>query len=150
MATSCLSCGPWDPHRSMWDLSSQTRDGIPACCIGRWILNHWTTREVLGLIFFHRGPIDSDIKALSPRPNFFFWVSQSSMKLGFTPGQSVLFESSTQSWVVTVLGVGWGSLLPAFMVFWTQYWEFLHILHSLHTESDLGWASLSCLVLGRD
>ena len=32
--------------------SSQTRDqnGVP--CIGRWILNHWTTREVLELMIF--------------------------------------------------------------------------------------------------
>ena len=36
------SCGAWAwlPH-GMWDLSSLTRDGH-----GRWILNHWTIREV--------------------------------------------------------------------------------------------------------
>ena len=27
--------------------SSQTRDQTPLSCIGRWVLNHWTTREVL-------------------------------------------------------------------------------------------------------
>ena len=27
--------------------SSWTRDGTHVPCIGRWILNHWTTREVL-------------------------------------------------------------------------------------------------------
>ena len=31
----------------MWDLSSLTREGIHAACIGRWILNHWTAREAL-------------------------------------------------------------------------------------------------------
>ena len=31
----------------MWDLSSPTRDWTRVCCIGRWTLNHWTTREVL-------------------------------------------------------------------------------------------------------
>ena len=31
---------------SMWDLSSLTRDQTCVLCIGRWILNHWTTREV--------------------------------------------------------------------------------------------------------
>ena len=33
----------------MWDLSSQTRDWTHVHCIGRWILNHWTTREILPL-----------------------------------------------------------------------------------------------------
>ena len=26
--------------------SSQIRDGTHDCCIGWWILNHWTNREV--------------------------------------------------------------------------------------------------------
>ena len=30
----------------MWDLISYTRDWAPVHCIGRQILNHWTTREV--------------------------------------------------------------------------------------------------------
>lgn len=30
----------------MWDLSSLTSDWICVPCIGRWILNYWTTREV--------------------------------------------------------------------------------------------------------
>ena len=30
----------------MWDLSSPTRNQTQVPCIGRWILNHWTTREV--------------------------------------------------------------------------------------------------------
>ena len=30
----------------MWDLSSPTRDRTRVPCIGRWILNHCTTREV--------------------------------------------------------------------------------------------------------
>ena len=33
----------------MWDLSS--RPGIGLVSLGRWILNHWTTREVLPLTF---------------------------------------------------------------------------------------------------
>ena len=32
--------------RSVWDLSSPTRDQTCVTCIGRQILNHWTTREV--------------------------------------------------------------------------------------------------------
>ena len=30
----------------MWDLNSPTRDGTHVLYIGRWILTHWTTREV--------------------------------------------------------------------------------------------------------
>ena len=30
----------------MWELISLTRDQIHLPCIGRWILNHWATREV--------------------------------------------------------------------------------------------------------
>ena len=32
--------------RSVWDLSSLTRDQTHIPCIGRWIPNHWTTRLV--------------------------------------------------------------------------------------------------------
>ena len=41
------------PH-SIWDLSSLTRDETHVPCVGRWILSHWTTREV-------------------PLPSFFFF-----------------------------------------------------------------------------
>ena len=45
-----LSCTP-----SMWDLSSLTRDWTRDLCIGRWILNHWTTREVqIYFLFYHK------------------------------------------------------------------------------------------------
>ena len=33
---------PW----GMWDISSLTTDQTCSSCIGRWNLNHWTTREV--------------------------------------------------------------------------------------------------------
>ena len=36
----------------MWDLSALTRDRTRVSCIGRRILNHWTTREVPNLDFF--------------------------------------------------------------------------------------------------
>ena len=35
---------------SMWNLSSQTRDQTSVPCIGRQILNHWTTRGVPQLL----------------------------------------------------------------------------------------------------
>ena len=33
------------------DISSQTRDWTGTPCIGRWSLNHWTTREVPSAVF---------------------------------------------------------------------------------------------------
>ena len=41
------SCRTWAemPH-GMWDISSPTRDQTHVPCIGRWMLNYWTTREV--------------------------------------------------------------------------------------------------------
>ena len=45
-AFSCHGAQASLPY-GMWDLSSPTRDQTPVCCIGRQILNHWTTREVL-------------------------------------------------------------------------------------------------------
>ena len=41
------SCGAWAwLPRSMWDLSSPTKDRTCIPCIGRCILYHWTAREV--------------------------------------------------------------------------------------------------------
>ena len=51
-ACGLSSCGAWSQlPRGMWDLSSPTRDRTHVPCIGRWILNHWTTREVPIFIF---------------------------------------------------------------------------------------------------
>ena len=36
---ACVPC-------SMWKLSSLTRDWTHTPCTGRWILNHWITREI--------------------------------------------------------------------------------------------------------
>ena len=44
-AQAQLPCG-------MWDLSSPTRDQTRVPCIGRQILNYWTTREVPRLFIF--------------------------------------------------------------------------------------------------
>ena len=41
------SCGTWVwLLHGMWDLSSQTRDRTHVPCIGRWIVNLWTTRDI--------------------------------------------------------------------------------------------------------
>ena len=48
VAHGIFHCGMWAyscPHGT-WDLSSLTRNWPCVPCIGRWILNHWTTREV--------------------------------------------------------------------------------------------------------
>ena len=37
--------------QGMWDLSSPTRNQICTLCIGRWTLDHWTSKEVPGLTF---------------------------------------------------------------------------------------------------
>ena len=39
------------PH-DIWDLSSPNSDLSCVLCFGRWILNHWITREVLAVSFF--------------------------------------------------------------------------------------------------
>ena len=33
-------------NNKMWDLSSLTKNHTCVSCIARWILNHWTAREV--------------------------------------------------------------------------------------------------------
>jgi len=35
----------------MWDLVSPTKDGTLVPCVGRWILNHWISKEVPSLLF---------------------------------------------------------------------------------------------------
>ena len=49
-----LSCGvqAYLPH-SMWDLTSLTRDTTRVLCIGRWILNCWTTGVVPQMLRFY-------------------------------------------------------------------------------------------------
>ena len=40
----------------VWDLSSFTRDQARIPCIGRQILNHWTTREVMSNVVDLKSP----------------------------------------------------------------------------------------------
>ena len=35
-----------------WDLSSPSKVGTQIPCVGRWILNHWATREVPHFLFY--------------------------------------------------------------------------------------------------
>ena len=50
----------------MRDLSSPTRDRAPVPCIGRWILYHWTTREVPLLTF----KIEGNVALIFPVPPY--------------------------------------------------------------------------------
>ena len=45
-AGSVVASSTWALFHGMQDLSSPTKDQTPITCIRRWILNHWTTREV--------------------------------------------------------------------------------------------------------
>ena len=56
---SCSSCGTWD-------LSSPTRDQTCIPCIGRWILNHWTTREVPRLLVMREKPKLGEAQGWAP------------------------------------------------------------------------------------
>ena len=58
--TQARSCSSWAPERGLNSCSlvvpqhvesSRTRDRTHISCIGRWILNDWTTREVLPRLF---------------------------------------------------------------------------------------------------
>ena len=58
--TGCRSCGMWAPE--LWHTgfvapqhagSSQTRDRTSVPCTGRWILHHWTTREVQSMSVYN-------------------------------------------------------------------------------------------------
>ena len=59
-AASALCCGAWAQlltpgaylPDSMWDLTSPTRDQTCVPCVGRQILNPWTTREVPTIVDF--------------------------------------------------------------------------------------------------
>ena len=46
--------------------SSQTRDQTHIPCIGRWILNHWTTREVQQFFFCIQNPTSASVTNYSP------------------------------------------------------------------------------------
>ena len=49
------SCG-YTGSAALWHAeSSQTRDQTCVFCIGRQLLNHWTTREAQKSLFFHGG-----------------------------------------------------------------------------------------------
>ena len=54
---------------TQWQVeSSQTRDQTHISCIGRWILNHWTTRKVpptnFDKFYFHLNLVQSILKFL--------------------------------------------------------------------------------------
>ena len=60
------------PH-SMWDLSSLTRDWTHVPCIGRWVPNHWTTREVPTHLFLLLPPQKSEREDMTLRYYLFLF-----------------------------------------------------------------------------
>ena len=67
--------------QGVWDLSSPTRDQTLTPCTGRWILNHWTTREVPWHYFQERKgrhcPLwGAKIATLPHFPLPFWWSAQ--------------------------------------------------------------------------
>ena len=77
----------------MWGLSSSTRDQTHIPCIGRWILNHWTTREIppSGILSFS--------PAHAPRPP---------MKAAITISGQLALGGHTQVEALTAM-LGWPS-----------------------------------------
>ena len=73
----------------MWDLTSPTRDQTCAPCIARWILNHWTTREVPSL-----GAFNGYLVTVQPlsRIHLFVipWTAACQAPLSFTISWSLL------------------------------------------------------------
>ena len=68
----CVLCfGFWPQGR--WRLSSRTRDGTCTPCIGRGSLNHWTTRQVPGVLRFVGMSISSPQKWISSAPFSVFY-----------------------------------------------------------------------------
>ena len=47
-----------------WDLSSPTKDWTCTPCIGKWSLNHWTTREVPKIWFFIHPPTHPTVSGM--------------------------------------------------------------------------------------
>ena len=69
----------------MWDLSSPTRTWTCIPCIGRWILNHWATREVPLFLF--------------PIPLYWRWTSLSFLRMHLLSTSFVTDSCSlTQQW----------------------------------------------------
>ena len=82
---SCIMCGTQPPEHtgsqaqllcSMLDLSSLARDWICTPCIARWILNHWTTREVPNPPFVFKRQMQS-WHSVSHRTGLLLWLEGS-------------------------------------------------------------------------
>ena len=54
VAARAAQCARAQSPHGVWDLSSRARDQTHVCFIGRWNLNHWTTREIPLLCFYRQ------------------------------------------------------------------------------------------------
>ena len=95
----------------MWDLSSPTRDRTRIPCIGRQILNHWTTREVPITMFsnmcFHLIILD-----ISPCQKIHFHFIFFKSCVGFTFTFSCPSLGSCSFPISRATGLMWPRFLP--------------------------------------
>ena len=83
--------------------SSQTRNQICVPCIGRQILNHWTTRDVPNIYIFNVGSVPQRRKYLGPK-KVIMWPShdlEASHWLGHLRPKALTLISSLRSVILS-------------------------------------------------
>ena len=80
VAHGLSSCGSWASLlRSMWDLSSLTRDRTCFLCIAKQFLNYWTMREVPAIFADNLPQVVTGLYALyRPQTHALFWPTSAS------------------------------------------------------------------------
>ena len=102
----------------MWDLSPLSRDQTHVPCIGRQILNHWTTREA----WHHMKYLPKVTKLQSDRTEFNLTL------LYYTPGASQRVLSSVQSLIrVWLFATPWTAAHQASLSI-TNSWSLLKLI----------------------
>ena len=130
--------------------SFQSRDWTCVPCIGRWILNHWTTREVLFLFHYI---ILSSVQLLGHVPLFATpWTAARQASLSITNSRSLLKLRSIESVMPSNHLILCHSLLlppsifPSIRVFssesvlrirWPKIWSFSFSISPSNEDSGL-------------
>ena len=106
----------------MWDLSSPIRDQTRVPCIGRQLLNHWTTREVPRSTI-----LSAELELLNHTSNADLGSASAKMPAhGYNPLETVVLSSSLLTLAecqdLTLCSLGWllweGSVHFSFTSFW--------------------------------